>query len=165
MNSDLMGSPPWLSKEQRNNAICDFCIPLPSIEVRRCVKDLVCIQILKSHCYLVFSSSPLLSSSPGSKTAMLPSTVLSCCYQEEKKPCQMRPYLYFTQRSEAAVHHEVDSMTDLGCVLEKKGCKKKTEQGGGRERGVSGLWRLRAMLYSHEKGHEDQKYINQNRIL
>lgn len=38
-----MGSLPWLSKKQRNNAICDFCIPLPGTEVRGCVKDLVCI--------------------------------------------------------------------------------------------------------------------------
>lgn len=30
--------------------------------------------------------------------------------------------------SEAAVHREVDSITDLGCVLEKKGCKKQKMQ-------------------------------------
>lgn len=46
--------------------------------------------------------------------------------REETKRC--RESDSETQRSEAAVRHEVRSITNLGCVLEKKGCKKQKMQ-------------------------------------
>lgn len=42
---------------------------------------------------------------------------------------------YFTQRSEAAVCHQVDSVEDLGCGLEKKCCKTKKCRAGRKYRG------------------------------